>query len=283
MGVYLATLLLLTIGSQSSAECPQLEDVPIMYGDTNTFTCARVYMGPGGKYLVNGCNSCSAGEYFEVNHGYDADAPEGQLFPMDSILVRPGCILVGYSQNHYLGDYQEFPEGIHTLAGGEKGKGDCGNGWRSFKCRCDGLNPVNCDAKDQFDQVLRCDALDSMSPVACDFKKKIGVTYSDQLSETISVGLAIEFEISAALMEVFKASLGESGSTGFDWTTTSTSTRSRTEIFEVHAEAPAGLLLTIEQAVGTCGGSTVKTELFRIRHTDSKGNIVHEHLESVKM
>ena len=60
-----------------------------------------------------------------------------------------------------------------------------------------------------------------------------------------------------------------------------TSTRSRAETFKVLAEAPPGLLLTIEQAVGTCGESTVSTELFRIRHTDSKGNIVHEEFETL--
>ena len=55
-----------------------------------------------------------------------------------------------------------------------------------------------------------------------------------------------------------------------------TSTRSRAETFKVLAEAPPGLLLTIEHAVGTCG-----IELFRIRHTDSKGNIVHEEFETL--
>ena len=56
-------------------------------------------------------------------------------------------------------------------------------------------------------------------------------------------------------------------------------TKSQTEQFEVLATAPPGLLLTIEQAVGTCGDTEVWTEMFRIRHTDSKGNIVHESFE----
>jgi hypothetical protein len=40
--------------------------------------------------------------------------------------------------------------------------------------------------------------------------------------------------------------------------------------------APPGLILTIEreQAVGTCGDSEARTEMFRIRHTDAKGNVV---------
>lgn len=62
--------------------------------------------------------------------------------------------------------------------------------------------------------------------------------------------------------------------TGYDWGHTSSVTKTITEEFQVNAEAPAGLILTIEQAVGKCGDSEVKTELFRIRHTDAKGNIV---------
>ena len=278
-------LVLLAIFAQTQAECPQLRDIPIMYGDTNTFTCARVYMGKSGNYLVNSCNKCNSGgaelNYFEVNDGYDADAGEGKLYPMDTILVKPGCELVGYSESNYGGEYQEFKEGIHLNAGHEMGQGDCGNGWRSFRCRCQDLTPVNCEATDRFDVVLQCDAMGSSSPVKCDYKKQVGVVYSDELSTSVHVGLAVEFEISAAMMEVFSVSLGESASTGFDWTATSTSTRKQVKTISVNAEAPAGLFLTIEQAVGTCGGSTVKTELFRIRHTDSNGDIVHEGFETM--
>jgi len=247
----------------------------------NTFTCARVFAGPGGYYPVTACNSCSAGGYEDLQDGIDGDAPEGQVYLMGSIMVKPGCTFVGYSEYHYAGEYTLLEAGTHTLTGTEStASADCGKGWRSFRCRCD-LTPVNCAPKDQFEVVLQCNALGAVSPVKCDYNKKVGVTYSEELHQTISVGLDIEYEISAGLIEVFEASLGESVSTGFNWGSTSTSTRSRAETFKVLAEAPPGLLLTIEQAVGTCGESTVSTELFRIRHTDSKGNIVHEEFETL--
>ena len=51
---------------------------------------------------------------------------------------------------------------------------------------------------------------------------------------------------------------------------------------DVSAVAPAGYLLTIEQAVGTCGDSTVNTPMFRVRHTDAKGNITFEEIENME-
>ena len=50
---------------------------------------------------------------------------------------------------------------------------------------------------------------------------------------------------------------------------------------EVVSVAPPGYILTIEQAVGTCGGSTVKTEMYKITHSTADGKIakrmiVHE-------
>ena len=199
---------------------------------------------------------------------------------MGSLMVKPGCTLAAYREYHFQGEYQLFTTGTHPLTGSEATAGDCGFGWRSFKCRCD-LTPVNCAPKDAFVVVLQCNGLGAISPVECDYIKKVGVTYSEELSQTIKIGLDVEYEISASLFEIFEASLGESVSTGFDWTSTSTSTKSITEEFKVLAQAPPGLFLTIEQAVGTCGDSTVNTELFRIRHTDSKGNVVHEQIETL--
>ena len=40
--------------------------------------------------------------------------------------------------------------------------------------------------------------------------------------------------------------------------------------------APAGYVLRIEQAIGHCDGNIAKTELFRIRHTNSEGIVVYE-------
>ena len=44
---------------------------------------------------------------------------------------------------------------------------------------------------------------------------------------------------------------------------------------EVEALAPAGQILTIEQAVGYCDGSSVKTEMYKISHFTPKGQLIN--------
>ncbi len=140
------------------------------------------------------------------------------------------------------------------------------------------MEPVNCTPEDKFAVVLRCDATEAIAPVECNYYKKIGTTFGEELSETVSVSETIEYEISVSIFELFSEKLGISMTTGYDWTTTSSYTKSINEEFQVLAKAPAGMLLTIEQAVGQCGDTEARTELFRIRHTDSKGQIVKDEL-----
>ena len=55
------------------------------------------------------------------------------------------------------------------------------------------------------------------------------------------------------------------------------------EKFEVLAEVPPGLILTIEQAVGHCNGNTAKTELFKISHSLKDGTVLSTHYEMAKV
>ena len=55
------------------------------------------------------------------------------------------------------------------------------------------------------------------------------------------------------------------------------------ESFEVLAEVPPGVILTIEQAVGYCNDNTVKTELFKITHALKNGTILSTHYERAKV
>ena len=43
----------------------------------------------------------------------------------------------------------------------------------------------------------------------------------------------------------------------------------------VEAEAPPGLVLVLEQAVGRCGGSEARTEMFRTSHHDTRGHVAN--------
>merc|ERR1712241_1523666 len=274
--------LLVFVFASAKAECPRhgLEDIPDMYND-QTFNCARFYYGWGHDLSVRGCNGCSIDDYADIPHGMDLDAGDGHHYPMGSVMVKPGCTFYVYHETNFNGGYEKYegPTIISRVDSGHNSQEDgCAKGWPSFQCRC-GMTPVSCVPKDDFHVVLRCDGTGAILPTPCGYTKKIGTTFGDELSETISISSTIEYETTLSLFEIFEASLGFSMTTGYDWGHSSSVTKSVTEQFQVNALAPAGRILTIEQAIGTCGDTEVKTELFRIRHTDSKGNILYEELK----
>ena len=198
-------------------------------------------------------------------------------------MVKPGCKFYVFHDHNYGGGYDiyEGPAIISKVPGGHDTVEDgCANGHPSFQCRCN-MKPVSCTPKDGYHVVLRCDATNAIESVNCNYIKKVGLIYGEELSESVSVSTTIAYEITASIFKSFSETLSVSMTTGYDWGVTSSVTKSVTEQFEVLASAPAGLMLTIEQAVGTCGDTEVWTEMFRIRHTDVKGNIVHESYEKL--
>ena len=80
--------------------------------------------------------------------------------------------------------------------------------------------------------------------------------------------------MTANFFDMFGASLGVSGKTGYNWSKATSETMSEEKTIEIKATANKGYVLRIEQAVGHCGGSTAKTELFRITNSNQKGKIV---------
>merc|ERR1711860_45001 len=93
----------------------------------------------------------------------------------------------------------------------------------------------------------------------------------------IDVALAAEMKIQ--FFGLFSASLGLSVETGFDWTHTSTAVQSDIVTIRVSADAPPGMVLTIEQTVGHCGGSTVNTAMFRTSTYTKDGSLVSRKIE----
>ena len=53
------------------------------------------------------------------------------------------------------------------------------------------MSPVSCVPKDDFHVVLRCDGTGAILPTPCGYTKKIGTTFGDELSETISISSTI--------------------------------------------------------------------------------------------
>lgn len=268
-------LMVVAFAANVHSECPQLDDIPVTYSP-GVFTCARFYYGYGHDLAVRGCNGCSVDDYADLPHGLDTDAGEGRIYPMGSAIVRPGCSLYVFHKNNYAGSYDRY-DGPAIIANVRSGQGSategCADGNPSIQCRCT-MDPVSCTPDDSYAVVLRCDATGAIEPTNCKYVKTVGSIYSEEVSESMSIDVTIKEEIKESFFDIFSSTIGVSVSTGYDWSHTTSVTKSELEQFEVNAIAPPGYVLNIEQVIGHCGGSEAKTELFRISHTDAKGNIV---------
>ena len=75
-----------------------MKDIPVMWGDQ--FTCARKWWLKGDELGVNACNGYS--DTYPDNH--DFDAGDGNMIPMGSIFVKPGCFLYMFYNEEFGGD-----------------------------------------------------------------------------------------------------------------------------------------------------------------------------------
>ena len=273
-------LVLLGLASLIKAECPASDDLPVRWPyDESKFFCARYYPGPGSDAPFNGCNGCTLGdqyeEYVDVFDGQDIDAGECCFYPMGSLVVRPGCTF--YQFTEYNSVAVVFEGGAHpNIANGHSNDAsDCGRGVRQMKCRCNMAN-VNCVPEDSYEVVMQCDATLAQADSECNYQKTIGTSFSESLSTSMSVDYTVSAKLKVEFFEFFSESVGVSASTGYDWTSVSSETVSEEDTISITATATAGYVARIEQAVGHCGASTAKTELFRVSHVNKQGDIVQQ-------
>ena len=268
-----AVLALTSLLSLSQAECPQMKDIPVMYG--TQFTCTQVWKDHGDELPVNACNGDT---YIKADHE-DGDAGWGSYFPWGSIMVKPGCTL-------YMFKGEEFSGGSQVITGPEAVyENDWGTsdwfqppGPTSWKCRCV-QEPVDCSPVDGWEVVLVCDNTLGLTSTTCSYSQTVGTQFSDSVSEGMSVDTTVKEEMSAQFWGLFSLGLGVSESTGYDWGHTSESTKSEQVTVTVQAEAPPGYVLVIEQTTASCGESEVRTERFRTSHQDSQGSVLHRDIQ----
>jgi len=249
--------------------------------DEDHFTCAKKWFGPGDSEWVDACNGCDLGTSFTMRDGLDGYGDPGQHYPMGSVMIKAGCTLFMYYDEHYQGDSAKYegPLNIYNNQWGIGSANNCGNGPSSYKCRCI-QKPVTCAPEDQYEVVLYCDNTMGQVTTSCTYEKAIGTKYSTSLSSSMSIDVTIEEELTAQFFGLFSETLGISTTTGYNWEYVSDSTMGQLETFTVSAEAPPGLVLVIEQAVGHCDGSTAHTEMFRTSHHAKDGTVVYSKLES---
>ena len=142
-------------------------------------------------------------------------------------------------------------------------------------CRCN-MRHFSCVPEDRFEVVMLCDATLAESDVECNYIKTIGTSYTETMSSSMSLDVTVENEMKEKFFGIFESTLTVSVSTGYDWSTVSSETTSEEHSVEIKASAPSGYVLRIEQAVGHCDGNSAKTELFRISHLDTFGQVVKQ-------
>jgi len=268
------TLLLFTLSAMiisCKGECPAMNDIPVMFND-QAFTCGKKWMDWGGDYAVDSCN----GNPYTFPDGYDDDAYGGAFYPMGSIFVKPGCTMYMYEENGYSGE-------SHVISGpAEVYRNTHWNlnhhspaGPSSFKCRCI-QKKVDCEPEDSLEVVLWCDNRNSVVETKCTYEKTIGTEFSNELSIGMHIDATIEAELSFQFWKIFEARLGISVNTGMDWGDVNTVTKSEQTTITIESTVPPGIVLVVEQTVGHCGGSEVRTDMFKTSTQDKDGNVVSQ-------
>jgi hypothetical protein len=74
------------------AECPRINDIPVMTEAGDAFYCAVSWYEKGGDIPLEGCN----GGDFSWMDDTDFDAPPGEWMSTGSIIAKAGCTLYGY-------------------------------------------------------------------------------------------------------------------------------------------------------------------------------------------
>ena len=79
----------------------------------------------------------------------------------------------------------------------------------------------------------------------------------------MSVSETVEESIKASFFGIFEANIGFSLSTGYDWGSVDSTTKSDAKSYQIELEILPHEKAQIEAAVGNCGSNEVHTQLYR--------------------
>ncbi len=96
------------------------------------------------------------------------------------------------------------------------------------------------------------------------FQEEASCSYIERVGAILNSALALTGNKKDSVMwfEIFKT-LGESSETGYNWEQISENLRRQETETTNTVRAPAGTVVQVQQLVGYCGHSTIRTEVFR--------------------
>ena len=65
--------------------------------------------------------------------------------------------------------------------------------------------------------MITCDNINGVSDLTCQYTKTIGTSYSEEISQSMSIDVSIQEELQAQFFGLFSSTLGISATTGYDW------------------------------------------------------------------
>jgi len=236
--------------------CPAVSTLPDMDADKKRFVCAAIYNKLGGKY---GVTSCNGGSYY-LHSGDRFDAGPGRLYPMGSILVKPGCTLYMFKGEYNGESVPQTTSVFYNRFGDHDGSGVYGP--RSHICSCV-QEPISCQPTDGWEAVVYCDNKNGVEPATCSYTVSVGTSYGETETNSRNIGAGVSASVTASLDGVFSGTVDAHYTTSFDWSKTKDITESKNSDINVMATVDAGNTLAISQAVGYCGNNRIKTNLFK--------------------
>jgi len=250
--------------------CPEWDELPRVVN--KKFVAARTYKESGHDIPALSCN----GNHWDAINGYSISAEDGQCYGVGSLFVHAGCTYYGFCDYNYQGNYKVF-EGPLFIS---KVPTSTFCNWHftdsdtpctpSYLVDCRQHYP-DCAPADNWETVASYDNSNSHLPSTFTYKYTIGTSWSTEMSEGMSIDETVSAEMSAGFFDIFEEKIGFSVTTGYNWNEVSTEAQSETKEFSVQTDVPAGEIIQIQQTKGTCGGSTVYTEMFRSVSYDSEG------------
>ena len=138
---------------------------------------------------------------------------------------------------------------------------------------CKIKNPAStCTPSDSWMPIQECQNQMSNSNFNCEFELKVGISVSDKtvkgstLETQASASLETSVEgTSGALSASFKASVGYSRTTGYNWQQSQSDTWNTETTRRLKVEIKPGRSVVVEQVVGSCGAFSVGAPIYRTR------------------